>query len=88
MRTTSPKSSNQTPCFRIRTIRITFNEAGDFDLLGGEDMKRKKMGEAVIFAVAERMKDWIVGDAKVSSHQIDEDLRVRYGVIVGRGHDV
>lgn len=85
MRTTSPEASNLASCFRIRALHVIFNEAGDFELLSGEDIKRKKMSEAVVLLGSERMKDGIVRDAEVSSHQIDEDLRVRHAVIVSDG---
>jgi hypothetical protein len=56
-------------------MRLIRDEATDFYLLGGEDVKRKQMGESMVVLGAEGMENGIVGDAKVASHEIDQDLR-------------
>lgn len=61
MGSTSPESSKSTPRFRVGTFGVLiFNESGELDLLGGEDVQRKKVREAVILLGNESVEDRII----------------------------
>jgi hypothetical protein len=77
MRAAPPKPPNLTSRFRIRAFYVlSFNKSGELDLLGREDIQRKKMREAMIILGTEGVEDGIVRDAEVSPKQVDDDIRV------------
>ena len=77
MGSTSPESSKSTSRFWIRTFgALIFNESGELNLLGGEDIQRKKVREAVIFLGNKSVEDRIVRDAQVSPEQTNKNIRV------------
>ena len=78
MGSTSPESSKSTSRFGIRTFGVLiFNKPGELDLLGGEDVQRKKVRKAMILLGNESVEDRIVRDTQVSPEQTDKGIRVR-----------
>jgi phosphoribosylformylglycinamidine (FGAM) synthase-like enzyme len=59
--------------FTVRTLSIFVvrNEAFGFQLLSSEDIEGKKASEAMIPLGCKGMEDGIVGDAKVSSKEVN-----------------
>ena len=47
-------------------------------MLSGEDVEGKKVSEAMILLGSKRMEDGVVGDAKVSSKEVNQDFGVRH----------
>ena len=77
MGSTSPESSKLTSRFRIGASGVLiFNESRELDLLGREDVQRKKVREAMILLGNESIEDRIIRDAQVSPEQTDKGIRV------------
>jgi hypothetical protein len=49
-------------------------EARHLDLLRGEDENREEMGEIMLLGCCKSMKNRIVRDSEVSSHEVDEEI--------------
>jgi hypothetical protein len=80
MRSTTPESTNLAASFTVRTrsIFVLWDEALDFHLLSSEDVEWKKVSEAMIPLGSKGMEDGVVGDAKVSPKEINQDFGVRH----------